>query len=73
MEAEEVLRIIFEKLVDVNDVIESESYKDFVERTKQYYKTRVTTSIREEDWLHTWLLTEEEYNTIRDKYEEMGV
>lgn len=65
-EHEKVLDILFKKRVDIDDLLESEDYDDFKQRTIDFYHSKIKglNVISLDSWLKQWLPTEEEYNFI---------
>ena len=65
-EHEKVLDILFEKRVDIDDLLESEDYDDFKQKTVDFYYSKIKglNVISLDSWLKQWLPTEEEYNFI---------
>ena len=58
-EQEKVLDILFEKQVDIGDIVESEDYDDFVKMTEKFYDNEIKklNVITKDKWLEQWLLT----------------
>lgn len=69
-EHEKVLDILFEKRVDIDDLIESENYDDFKELTEKYYDSYTNQKVSKQEWLKKWLLTESEYELVKNYYNE---
>lgn len=69
-EHEKVLDILFEKRVDIDDLIESENYDDFKELTEEYYDRHTNQKVSKQEWLKNWLLTESEYELVKNYYNE---
>ena len=69
-EHEKVLDILFEKRVDIDDLLESEDYDDFKELTEKYYDRYIIPKFNKQDWLKNWLLTESEYSLVKNYYNE---
>ena len=71
-EHEKVLDILFEKRVDIDDLLESEDYDDFKQRTIDFYNkcNKGPKVISLDSWLKQWLPTEEEYNFIIEYHTE---
>ena len=65
-EHEKVLDILFAKRVDIDDLLDSEDYDDFKQRTVDFYYSKIKglNVISLDSWLKQWLPTEEEYNFI---------
>lgn len=60
--------ILKDKKPSIADIMESEDYDAYVEQTQLFYKEEVTPyfHITREEWLEWWMLTEEEYNLLRE-------
>ena len=60
--------ILKDKKPSIADIIESEDYDAYVEQTQLFYKEEVTPYFRitREEWLKWWMLTEEEYNIVKE-------
>ena len=67
-EQEKVLDILFEKQVDIGDIVESEDYADFVKMTEKFYDNEIKklNTISKDKWLKQWLLTYEEYQLLKN-------
>ena len=71
-EHEKVLDILFAKRVDIDDLLDSEDYDDFKQRTVDFYHKNIKglNVISLESWLKQWLLTYEEYQFVTKYYNE---
>lgn len=60
--------IIIFKRVDIDDLVESESYEDYVEKTKQLYDKVVAPlkTMGKEEWLENWLIDNETYDFLKE-------
>lgn len=71
-EQEKVLDILFEKQVDIGDIVDSEDYDDFVKKTEKFYDNEIKklNTISKDKWLKQWLLTYEEYQLLKNYHKD---
>lgn len=71
-EHEKVLDILFEKQVDIGDIVDSEDYDDFVKKTEKLYDNEIKklNTISKDKWLKQWLLTYEEYQLLKNYHKD---
>ena len=67
-EEKRALQIIFQYRVDIDDLVESENYDDYAKKTEEYFDKVVAplNTVTKEWWLKRWLISEEDYNFLRE-------